>query len=266
MAQKVLIVGSRGMIASETMKHLPPEIAIQSQLRLDVSDLRTVESLIHEAKINDCSSIVLFSWLSNSTGNYDLDPIHLQWMNYAEVLARIAHSSGIHLYLFGTCLDSEPNQSNFYSDSKHALKVKIRDLIDSQSVSWIRPYYVVSSTHSRPRIVKGLLANSQEEFFLNTPLDSNDYILLEDVGVAVAMIIKNELMGSIDVGSGFLTTNLALCEALKISLGLEVSISKRNQFEMREGPKANIERLLSLGWNPENTDDFFCKTSADGSN
>jgi hypothetical protein len=90
--------------------------------------------------------------------------------------------------------------------------------------------------------------------------------LLEDVGVAVAVIIKNELMGSIDVGSGFLTTNLALCEALKISLGLEVSISKRNQFEMREGPKANIERLLSLGWNPENTDEFFCKTPADGFN
>ena len=265
MAQKVLIVGSRGMIASETIKHLP-ELVIQSHSRLDVFDLGTIESLIQETKINNCSSLALFSWLSNITGNYDSDPIHLQWMNYAEVLARIAYSSGIRLYLFGTCLDSEPNQSNLYSESKHALKVKIRDLVESQSVSWIRPHYVVSSSHRRPRIVKGLLANNQDEFFLNSPLDSNDYILLEDVGVAVAVIIKNELMGSIDVGSGFLTTNLALCQALKISLGLEVSISGRNQFEMREGPKANIDKLLSLGWNPENTDNFFCKTPSDRSN
>ena len=248
------------MVASETMKHLPPEIIIQSQMRLDIFDLSTVENLIHEAKIHNCSSMALFSWLSNSTGNYDLNPIHLQWMNYAEVLARTANSSGIRLYLFGTCLDSEPNQSNFYVESKHALKLKIRDLIESQSVSWIRPHYVVSSTHMRPRIVKGLLANNQDEFFLNAPLDSNDYILLEDVGVAVATIIKNEMMGSIDVGSGFLTTNLALCQTLKISLGLEVSISGRDQVEMREGPKANIDALLSFGWNPENTVDFFSKT------
>jgi nucleoside-diphosphate-sugar epimerase len=255
MANRVLVVGHTGLIGTELMSHSSDVTLVPAKSRINLADPNQQFSIILEAINESCDAILCLAWQANSLSNYDDLSVHSSWLDSTYRLAELCVENRIKIYLIGTCLDSDPVSTNRYIQSKSLLKTKLTDEIFSGDVIWIRPFYIVSIDNMRPRIVQSIFSGSQ----VRSPSSSNDYIMVEDLASGLLVVLEKGLSGKIDIGSGFLTTNKELAEAIYSKC--QSPPPSFGDFPKTKGVAANMSILSENGWEPKITLEFLKGTN-----
>jgi hypothetical protein len=91
------------------------------------------------------------------------------------------------------------------------------------------------------------------------PAREHDYIFAEDVGLAIDEIIRYQVRGAVEIGTGVLRTNAELIDTLRFhekNSNLP-SIAKPTFHLIHESRPADISKLRAIGWAPKLTSEFF---------
>ena len=253
MANRVLVVGHSGLLGNAILS-IPTNVQfIQAESRMLLGDNEAGKAIVSEAGQKSCTSILNLAWQSNRSDDYDQQTIHLEWCHATELFTRLAVSNGLKVYLIGTCLDSLTVPANEYVSAKIKLKTSLANVIAEGSVTWLRPFFVVSISAKRPRLIRGILSNQSEKFLIRSPDSTNDYVIVEDVASGIVASIENELEGEIDIGSGFLTSNLKLAQWVASKCGVPLPLLGNTPGIA--GNVANTSILNEFGWFPKMTEE-----------
>jgi len=251
------MLGHTGFIGQAILS-TPTDIQFNlSKNRINLENNKSSDLILREAIDTNSKEILDLAWQSNNHDQYDKLETHNDWRKSTEHLARAAVKAGLKIYLIGTCEDNNPPTSNQYAIAKSKLKESLRDLIRSGAVVWLRPFYIVSISEMRPRLIRGILESESSNFTIESPLSTNDFILVEDVAIAILRCLENEATGEIDIGSGLLTTNIKI--ARLVCEMQNMPIPKTSFQQPKIGKIAEIETLESLNWKPELTLAFLNK-------
>ena len=255
MANNILMVGHSGFIGQAILS-IPTNIQFTlAKNRINLRKRESNDLIIKEAIAKNSVGILNLAWQSNNHDNYHKLKTQSDWHESTEYLTKSAVKAGLKVYLIGTGEDDYPPISNEYAIAKSQLKESLRDLITSGSVVWLRPFYVVSISEMRPRLIRGILESQSSYFAIESPQSTNDFILVEDVALAILRCLENETTGEIDIGSGVLTSNIQvakiICETQNIPL------PQNGNQPKRLGKVANIKYLEKLNWKPAPTYKFL---------
>lgn len=257
MASRVLIVGHSGFIGQAILSTSTNIQFILSKNRINLKIKESCDLIVQEAIASNSKGVLNLAWQSNNTNDYDNLNNHTAWQEVTEYFARNAVKAGLKVYLVGTGEDNYPEKLNDYAMAKFKLKDSVRELITLGTVTWLRPFYIISVTESRPRLVRGLVNSKMSEFTIESPQSSNDYILVEDVATGIITTIENNLAGEIDIGSGILTSNSEIAEI--ICKMKDLPLPKTGSQPPKQGVIAKIEILENLNWKPTHTIAFLNK-------
>jgi hypothetical protein len=254
MARKFLVTGKTGIIG----RNLISDESIQYVQYLQNINFLKHDSpnvLVKAALSMECQGIIHLAWESNSSLDYNMNLRNVQWRKNTENLADLAIANNLELTLVGTCLDDDPNSTNVYIREKSLLRISLLSRIESETILWIRPYFVVDVEARRPRLVNHYISSAVENPIIRSGLTQHDYILSIDVAGAIHLALQHNLRGLLDVGSGFLTSNLDLCK----SIGRELDLAAPSDEKIYEpnSKTADISILENLGWKPINTEQFL---------
>jgi nucleoside-diphosphate-sugar epimerase len=244
---KTLIIGAHGMIGRKLqaqMRYRGDSFVCFPKLDLlQVNGLDLVKDLVMREKV---THVVNLAWTSNRHSNYDQSLDNFAWKDFCIKLQQIL-SKQCHLIFFGTGLDDK-NTTLPYIEAKRTLKIKFRSLIESEEISWLRPFYVYDFSLFRPRILKEMKDVAPNSLYIKFGDAKQDYISSVDVAAAIIAVISKNLRGSIDIGTGQQISNIDFAFKAANVLGLPVPV---NLFlNCPDGPIANTFKLNSAGWTP----------------
>jgi nucleoside-diphosphate-sugar epimerase len=256
MATRILVIGSSGLIGSQLCEILKGDYEIHH----NTFDLLRDEELSELKKYllsNKISIVVQLAWNSNSTSEYHLSLANYDWRDLTINLSVFCHEKNIRFIGVGSCLDRKNSSINPYIDSKFQTKKQLLSMKSNNLVAWVRPFYVINFEQKRPRIIRDYLEN-ENTFILKKPNEKLDYIFSDDVATGFKSVIDNQLLGEIDIGSGFLTSNLDFISRLK-------ELHGKSDFRMENVDQEHIlgeiasPFLRKFGWTPKITEKFFGK-------
>jgi len=257
MARRVLIVGHSGLIGKAVLLAPSSIEFVLAEARLDLGKNGSGNSLVSEALQKSCSGILNLAWQSNNSEDYDLSDTHSRWQIAMEDFTKVAVKAGLKIYLVGTCRDNEVLEGNNYVSSKSRLKVSLINQIEKGLVTWFRPFFVISLSEMRPRIIRGLLQAENTHFIVQSPSSTNDYVLVEDVAAGIILSIEEDLLGEIELGSGVSTSNL---EIVKIVCQMHnIHLPTLGKKPALHGAIADMQGLKDRGWLPRATLKFLSK-------
>ena len=255
MARRVLIVGHSGLIGKAVLSTPSSIEFVHAEARLDLGKNGSGNSLVSEALQKSCSGILNLAWQSNNSENYDLSDIHSQWQIATEDFTKAAVKAGLKIYLVGTCLDNGVLEGNNYVSAKSGLKVALINQIEKGLVTWFRPFFIISLSEMRPRIIRGLLKDKNTHFTVQSPSSTNDYVLVEDVAAGIILSIEEDLLGEIDLGCGVSTSNLEIVNIVCHMNNIPSPILGENPGI--HGAVADMQELKDRGWLPRATIKFL---------
>jgi hypothetical protein len=254
-ARRVLILGAAGLLGRHVLGNQSSTEYVVSKTRIS-KNLNPQENaclLVSEALDNQCDGILFLAWSSNSNLNYDQVDQHGLWVSICVQTAILSIENAIHLFLVGTCLDSNLMSPNYYIKAKSELRHLLSPQIANESLTWFRPHYVFNFDPVRPRILQELL--NSKKFTVHSPNSYQDYIFAQDVGLAITMSIENDLYGNIDIGSGKQISNRSFIKIMAAYFNVVEPVFIENPESKAD--IADMSRLRSIGWVPEKTLSFL---------
>lgn len=255
MASRVLVVGHSGLIGRAILSAPTSIEFVLAESRINFKPLSAGKFIISEALEKSCSAILNLAWASNSSDDFDNLEVQSDFEHSTEDFARLAIDSGLKMYLVGTCLDSNPFSDNRYVSAKSRLKNSLKEFIEDGSIIWFRPFFIISLTERRPRLVRGILAEPKSSFLIHSPYSTNDYVLVDDIATGIIQSIEGDLRGEIDLGSGILTSNLKIAQI--VCQMRDIPLPRLGNRPAKEGVAANIEVLRLRNWQPKATLNFM---------
>jgi nucleoside-diphosphate-sugar epimerase len=250
MATKILITGSTGFLGSELKRSIKAENFVELK-NVDILSRGGPSQVLEQADDNNCDLILHLAWNSNSNPNYEKSDVHREWLLSSLELAELCNDKGVIFAGVGTCLDEEVHVENKYINAKQALKNALRQQIIEQNILWIRPYFVFCPVEKRPRLTRAIYEKEGIPLELKNGNSRNDYVHISDVGRALSLLVMNECMGQIDIGSGYLTSNYSFAKHIASLMDRPTPIST-SEYKV-DGPVADVSILAQLGWTPSYT-------------
>jgi len=282
---KILVTGAAGFLASRTALHL--HAAGDEVIALDRSDADRgrLDALVPTATFVGCNLhdagevdavvdrvkpdiVSHFAWYG-VPGKYLDAPENLDHLTSTIHLARAVARSGCRRFVMaGTCFEydtslgtlseSSPTApKHLYSASKLAVAIALREACKRWSMAYchVRFFYQYGPWEADARLVpslaKALLAG--EEALATSGEQIRDYLHIDDVGRAAALIAKSDLDGVVNVGSGAGVRIRDIAVAVERACGVRDKL-RLGALPSREGDPACIvadaTRLRSLGWSP----------------
>jgi nucleoside-diphosphate-sugar epimerase len=219
---KVVLTGYTGFIGS---------ILYQKLLDLGYTviglDIQTGNNIL-DCKLPDCDLVI---HLAAKTGVRDsLKYPKEYWETNVNGTKRILERyNNIRVLVAGSSSQYEPHL-NPYAATKHVI-----EKIPHPNVCFMR-FHTVYSSSPRPEMFFDKLLNNSLEYITN---HERDFIHIDDLCNAVVLILKSDIVGPIDVGSGVSVKIEEICPSLPIT--------NVTPFE-RKKTLANITKLKSLGF------------------
>lgn len=256
MATTALITGATGLIGGHVVRHW---------------DIRGLEPVFLDRRSEDLLTpgvptalvrrlrpavVVHLAWTASGTPGYRTSPDNDRWVEASLELERACQDAGAWLVATGTVLDSTGDSPDAYSAAKVRLRHALTPAIAAQTVTWLRPYYVVDPEMRRPALIADALAarDAGVTLGLRTPESRHDFIHASDVGRAVVVTVRHRLHGVVPIGSGRLRTVRDLVAALGVpwipTADAPTAISQHHEA-------ADSTRLRDLGWSPKLTEQLF---------
>jgi nucleoside-diphosphate-sugar epimerase len=256
MATSILIIGSSGLIGSPLCKILKDDYEIHCNTfdLLKVVGLAGVKEYI---LLNRISTVVQLAWNSNSKIDYHLSLANYEWRDLTINLSIFCQNNNIKFIGVGSCLDRKNSYINPYINSKFETKKQLLSMKSTNLITWVRPFYIISLEQKRPSIIRDYF-ESEDKFILKNPNEKLDYIFIEDIVTGFKSVIDNQIVGEVDIGSGFLTSNLDLITRLKKFRGKSDFSMENVDHKYKPGEVASAF-LRQFGWTPHVTEIFFGK-------
>jgi hypothetical protein len=117
---------------------------------------------------------------------------------------------------------------------------------------WVRPYYIYSKSKGRPRVLElaRKSAHAKQKLELLNPNAIHDFISIHDVVSAIWVILKENLWGEFEIGTGFLTRVSDLINSQFPSLEI-ISATRDETRSLNENFQVSeVSELLKYGWLP----------------
>lgn len=255
MARKVLVTGGSGLIGSKLHSNQFIEYT-KLDRKINLLEKNSEKNLLNIARANNFDSILHLAWTANSRINYENDYTNYLWAEKTIKFAELSTKFGISFITIGSGIQFEAWNTTPYVESKRLVEFALSDHLTSHKITCIRIFWVVDIIAMRPRLIAELFDTQR-----TTPLvvqfgnTSLDYIFSGDVTTGIEAIIKHDLRGVIELGSGFLTQNKKLikyaCDINNLQLPSIKYKYKKN------GVAANISKLIDTGWKPVETIENF---------
>jgi nucleoside-diphosphate-sugar epimerase len=183
--------------------------------------------------------------------------IHLAWQdipNYSEKISKLNLKTSIEFFdflfeetncrkilcsgscweygkIYGSCKETEKEKINtYFTWAKHSLNnyLKVKCEEDDIILNWFRFFYVYGPGQNEqsliPSITKSILSNEIPK--INTPLNKNDFIYVEDIAEIITKAVYNDIESGIyNLGNGTSTSVYEICKIIEKELLNSKSIS-----------------------------------------
>lgn len=257
MAPVVLITGASGLLGRHVLHHWKPDELKPVLVDRREDDLLvpgTPASLVRRVRPR---AVLHLAWTASGTLHYRSSPDNIRWFEASLELARACEAIGAHFFGTGTALETAEADDE-YSASKVLLRSALDQRIATGEVSWLRPYYVVDPNCRRPALLAYVMdaRDRGESVILRTPESVHDFVHAADVGRAIALAVRHQLVGDLAIGSGKLRRVSELVEALGVPWrrgdGRPVSTPHLHDV-------ADTAPLRAQGWSPTSTEEMFTR-------
>jgi nucleoside-diphosphate-sugar epimerase len=229
---KILITGHEGFIGSNLYHYL-----IEKNYVVIGLDIKSGNDIL-TCNLPDCDIVIHLAGVGGVRESID-DPAKY-WQNNVEGTKRILdHYSNIRVLVASSSSQYEP-YLNPYAASKHII-----EKILHSNVCFMRFHTVYGPVPRQGMFFDKLINNTLE--YVTT--HERDFVHIDDVCEAILLLLKSNIVGPIDVGSG---------HSIKISDIIQNLPIKDNPPYERKKTLANINLLTSLGFSPKhNVKDFI---------
>jgi nucleoside-diphosphate-sugar epimerase len=256
-ATRVLISGADGFIGGRSVPLLRAEGAHVLPAEDVVPGIDLLEPGAPEAAMDACEPDVVLhlAWVASSTSGYRNHPDNPRWRRATAEWAALCLDRSIWFVGTGTVAEVDSPSADAYSAAKAGIWNDLRPHIDADRITWLRPHFVFDPGLGRPEamaeINRAIAQDRTPE--LRSPLSAHDFIHVEDVASAIALVIGEGFRGLVPVGSGRLHTVAQLARAAG-ARGYESAPSPGRQDPLHT---ADIARLAGSGWRPRRTEEYF---------
>lgn len=249
----VLITGASGFIASHTLMAWPEDDVVTAVSRVD-ADLGDEQAFVALLERVRPDVVVHLAWVASGTPDYRGRPENAALAQAAMSAARWCRQADVRFVAAGTVLD-DGSSADAYATAKQALRKGIAREIETDVVTWLRPYYVFDPVLGRPGVLRAATHARAEDSAveLARPEARHDFVHVGDVARAVIAAVRHDLRGVVEIGSGRLRRVSDLVEAA----GARWVHGPRADDEIHDETAADVTRLLRTGWAPDETERFF---------
>jgi nucleoside-diphosphate-sugar epimerase len=250
---QVILVGASGFLGSHLAAYLK-NIGVEIFESPKIVEREIWLKWIREQNLssNQVPWIINCGWISTADSDYRENEANLCWVVYTKWIAAAAMEIGAKLLCIGSCLEVIPQNQEVYTNAKRASLVQVKLKMAPMQWAWVRPYYIYSKSRGRPRVLElaRKSAGEKQKLELFNPNATHDFISVDDVVSAIWVILRENLWGELDVGTGFLTCVSDLVKSQFPSL--EIVNAKRDEarsvnenFQVSE-----VSELHRCGWLP----------------
>lgn len=155
------------------------------------------------------------------------------------------------------------NPNDVFPAAKRMIHLWGRALFDN--FIWARIFYVYGPGQRETSLIPYLIncAKKNERPEIKNPLGQNDYIYIEDVTEALAILVENGKAGEYEIGRGELVSNQKLINTVAQEFNIEswdkgIELTAQNKASLfRQSrnnetmAKADNSRLREMGWEPK---------------
>lgn len=221
----------------------------------------------NEINFEKVGAVLHTAWIS-TPGEYWTSPLNESFEK--ATLSFAEHLTGLEkppfLCVSGTCAEYLPSLSPLREDSPLAInsevpyirsKLQLHESLAQvyPNLSWARIFYPYGPGEHPSRILSSAIQKlkSNQPFTLNSPHFKKDYIFIDDLSNALLTVIKKQLHGVINIGSGQPTELRTLIEKAKlpISSNSEILSPPDSEHAPIEITVADICKLKSTSWIPK---------------
>lgn len=254
MAARALITGTSGLIGSHLLEQwsVPGLEPVPHPRELDLLAPGAVQRVLAWV---EASVVVHLAWCASGTPGYREHTDNARWVVATLELQAACAERRIPLVALGTVVDDTPGP-DAYSRSKACLRAQMQSAVDRREVTWVRPHYVFDPDLGRPGVLAEARAAMHERrpARLDAPYGEHDFVHVRDVATGIMAIVRHQLGGAPDIGSGRLRPTHELVEragAAWVHSGATVPSIRHDDRA------ADISTLSSVGWEPNATEEFF---------
>jgi nucleoside-diphosphate-sugar epimerase len=224
---KILITGNKGFIGSNLEKFLKLQGHVVTGL-----DIKSGNDIL-SCELPNCDLVVHLAGIGGVRESL-ADPAKY-WRNNVEGTKRILeHYHNKRVLVAGSSSQYEP-YLNPYAASKHII-----ESIPHDNVVFMR-LHTVYSLCPRKDMFFDKLINGNLEYVTD---HTRDFIHVEDVCLAIDVLIKSNYVGNIDIGTGVSIKISNICSSLPI---------KKDTVGERIDTCADIKLIKSLGFEPRHS-------------
>ena len=218
----------------------------------DVLDPEVFESVIESV---DPEALIHLAWLRTGRANYETDPANEIWANATIAIIDQCERNGLWFIGVGTGLETDAKADETpYLVAKQRIYRRLQSATPALTWTWLRPHWVFCAEEHRPRVVRAAFEQvSRGEVFTPASPESNlDFVHVIDVVDGILYVLHNGLLGVQDLASGETRTVAELLATLGYPC---TSVTDRDS--KRPNSDASLERLIALGWKPQETTRLF---------
>ena len=254
LATRVLIIGASGFIGRNILNR-ESENSYFTLKDVDLLQRDSVGKVIEVAQKNRCELILSLAWKSNSQNTYEVGKEHDLWADTTFDLAKACTDNQIHFVGVGSCLDNQAIPLSNYEIAKQRVRNRILNELTGKEWTWVRPFWIYSKSGSHPRLLREFLNCDSESFKLRSGSSKRDFIDILDVATAFDVICRIKPRGVVDVGSGFLTSNLSLLMKMsELNSGMTITDLAIPEVD---GATSDNRVMESIGWDPFESRSFL---------
>jgi nucleoside-diphosphate-sugar epimerase len=256
-ATRVLISGADGFIGGRCV----PLLRAAGAEVLPVEDVVPGIDLLGpgatEAVTDACHPDVVLhlAWVASSTVGYRNHPDNPRWRRVTAHWAEACLDRSIWFVGTGTVAEVDSPGDDAYTAAKVGIWSDLRQHINKDRMTWLRPHYVFDPVLGRPEAMAEINSAIAQDRApeLRSPLAAHDFIHVADVAAAIPLVISEGFRGLVPVGSGRLHSVAQLARAAG-ARGYE-SAGPPGQADTLH--TADITKLAGSGWRPRWTEEYF---------
>jgi nucleoside-diphosphate-sugar epimerase len=222
-----------------------------------VQGVDLLESGAPEAVMDACQPDVVLhlAWVASSTSGYRNHPDNPRWREATAYWAGLCLDRSTWFVGTGTVVEVDPPGADAYTAAKVGTWSDLRSHIAADRMTWLRPHYVFDPGLGRPEAMAEInRAIAQDRTpDLRSPLSAHDFIHVQDVASAIALVISEGIRGLVPIGSGRLHTVAELARAA----GARDYATAGPPWHTDTLHTADITKLAGSGWRPRWTEEYF---------
>jgi nucleoside-diphosphate-sugar epimerase len=241
MTRRVLVTGATGFVGQYTLLPLrelgfevhvagrkPPNDPAVTYHRANLFDPADTLRIAREAK---ASHLLHLAW-DTEPGRFWNSPLNLDWVGASLAMVRaFAEAGGTRAVLAGTCAEyrwgaevpldenrAELAPATLYGVSKDALRRIVSSYAETASLSfaWGRIFFLYGPGEKPGRLVSDAIRAliGRQPFATTDGNQRRDFMHVEDVACAFALLLASEVQGAVNIGSGEAVPVRSILEAI----------------------------------------------------